>query len=161
VARAQTAIRLDGHDFAFVDVIAPERDAGGIVEVHPQAHFVGFDVNRVHKHGLGPFCKFRISEAQGLAGVYALVVGDSVYYIGQTMDLNKQFNDGFGAIYQSNCYKHRGQPTNCKINHRVLEVSEAGGLVHLYVHPVPPELQQPVKQQLIASYSPPWNDTRG
>jgi D-alanyl-D-alanine dipeptidase len=158
---AQSTIRLGGHDFTFVDVITPERAATGIVEVHPQEHFVEFDINRVHKHGLGPFCKFSISEEQGQGGVYALVVGDSICYIGQTIDLKKQFNDGFGKISRSNCYRDGGQPTNCKINHRVLEVSQAGSRVDLYVCSTPASLQPSVKKQLIASCLPPWNDTLG
>jgi hypothetical protein len=150
---------LGGLDFTFVDIISPERSAGQIVEIHPQEHFVGFDVDRAHKHGLGPFCKFSFSGEEGVSGVYALVVSDSVCYIGQTIDLRRQLND-IGNIYRAKCYKG-GQPTNCKINHRVLEVSQTGRRVVLYAHPTPPSLQPSLKKQLIAGYSPIWNDTSG
>jgi len=40
-------------------------------------------------------------------------------YIGETVDLYKRFNTGYGNISPKNCYQG-GQPTNCKINNLIL-----------------------------------------
>jgi hypothetical protein len=108
----------------------------------------------LHKHGYGAFCKFRISVPRGLIGVYALVVDGLVCYIGECEDLGKRFNTGYGNISPRNCYQG-GQPTNCKINHRVLDVSNTGESVNLYFHST--SSRHLVEKRLITQFSPPWN----
>jgi hypothetical protein len=150
-------ISLEGYDFALMESLAPERDAvGAIREFSPQGRYVKADATALHKHGQGTFCRFRISVPKGMTGVYALVVAGSVCYIGECEDLAKRFNTGYGNISPKNCYVG-GQATNCKINRRVLDVSQAGEQVDLYFHPTSPLLRKPVEKRLVASYMPPWN----
>ncbi len=157
-ASAPLPIRLGGSDFAFVGSLTPERDTSGtIVEFSPQGRYAKADAHALHKHGHGAFCRFCIAVPKGLAGVYALVVDGSVRYIGECEDLGKRFNMGYGTISPKNCYAG-GQPTNCKINRRVLGVSKGGGRVDLYFLPTPLSLRKAVENQLVARCSPPWND---
>lgn len=156
VALAPSVIRLGGLDFEFVEPLTPELDTSGVIrEFIPQERYAKSAIVRLHKHGDGTFCKFRISVPRELVGVYALVVAGSVRYIGECEDLGKRFSSGYGAISPKNCYVG-GRTTNCKINRRVLDVSKAGGRVDLYFHQT--MLRKTVEKQLIASYSPHWND---
>jgi hypothetical protein len=147
--------RIGERDFAFVGSLLPERDAAGaILEFGPQARYERADLVRLHADGAGTFCRFRIGAPNGLAGVYALVVDGSVRYIGECADLRQRFNAGYGTISPKNCYVG-GQPTNCRINRRVLEVAQESGRVDLYFHPTPE--RKAVERQLVARYSPCWN----
>jgi hypothetical protein len=156
VPSAPASIRLGGRDFTFVASLIPDHDASGAVEeFSPQGEYENRDAIPLHKHGHGTFCNFRISVPKGLVGVYALVVAGEVGYIGKCADLRERFGSrGYGTISPRNCYV-KGQPTNCKINRRVLEVSQAGGRVDLYFYRTPE--RQTVEEQLIADCSPPWN----
>lgn len=148
-------IRLGEWDFDFVETLAPALDAaGGIEEFSPQEQYMGKDAVPLHKHGHGTFCSFSIAVLPGREGVYALVVDGSARYIGECEDLRKRFNVGYGHISPRNCYR-RGQSTNCKINHRVLGVSKAGGRVNLYFYQT--TQRHTVEERLIAGCSPPWN----
>lgn len=152
---ATPAIRLHGRDFTFVTRLTPDRDAtGAIKEFSPQARYTKAGSVPLHQHGHGTFCSFRILVPSRLVGVYALVVDGSVRYIGECEDLGKRFNAGYGNISPKNCYRG-GQPTNCKINRRVLDMSKAGGSVDLYFHPTTD--RKTVEKDLIARYTPPWN----
>jgi hypothetical protein len=157
-ALSSSTRRLGGHEFAFVQSLIPKRDASdAIMEFSPHGDYAKADVSRLHKHGHGTFCKFRIVVQQGLerqGGVYALIVDESVCYIGECEDLVRRFNAGFGNIYPRNCYVN-GRSTDCKVNRRVLEASKAGGRVDLYFLPTPE--RKAVEQRLIACYAPPWN----
>ena len=102
---------------------------------------------------LAPF-QFHIRVPKGQVGVYALVVDDVVRYIGECEDLGKRFNAGYGNISPKNCYIG-GQPTNCKINHQVLDIAKSGRHVCLYFHPTAERYV--VERQLIAAYAPRWN----
>lgn len=152
---AALAISLDGHDFGLVASLAPDYDASSTVqEFSPQGRYAKRNVVPLNDYGHGSFCKFRISVPTGLSGVYALVVDGSVRYIGECEDMRKRFNLGYGNISPRNCYRG-GQPTNCKINRRVLDVSKAGGRVGLYFQPTSP--RKAIEKHLIARLSPPWN----
>lgn len=153
---APPVVHLAGYEFTFMAPLNPERDAMGVIrELRPQALYAKRDTVALHYHGSGPFCKFRIDVPARLAGVYALVVDGSIRYIGECEDLAKRFNMGYGTISPRNCYRG-GQATNCKINHHVLDMSTSGGRVNLYFHPT--LMRHQVEKQLIARYSPPWND---
>lgn len=155
-ACASSAIRLGRHEFKFMEFLTPERDtSGAIQELSPQSRYMKCDAVPLHKHGHGTFCKFRISVPAKQAGVYALVANGSVRYIGECEDLGKRVNMGYGNISPRNCYEG-GRRTNCKINHRVLDVCKAGGCVALYFYPTPQ--RHMVEKELIARCSPPWND---
>lgn len=153
VAGPASLMRLRGLDVEFVESLTPDRNASGtIIELNPQARYAGTAL--LHKYGNGTFCKFRVSAPKGLTGVYALVVDEAIRYIGECEDLSRRFNSHYGNISPQDCYKG-GQPTNCKINRRVLEMSKAAGRVDLYFLATPQ--RETVEKQLIAIYSPPWN----
>lgn len=150
------AVRLGDYDFAFMASLAPKRDSvGAIREFSPQGGYAKAGAVPLHRHGRGTFCNFRLAVSKGLYGVYALVVDGSVRYLGECEDLGKRFNAGYANISPKNCYRG-GQPTNCKINRRVLDVTKAGGRVDLYFYPT--SQRKAVEQELIARYAPPWND---
>ena len=150
-----STIKLVGYDFVFVESLIPECDAlGAIRELSPQARYMKSATTPLHKHGHDTFCRFRIAIPSGLMGVYALMKDVAVCYIGECEDLGKRFNMGYGNISPKNCYQG-GQPTNCKINHRVLEVSKAGGRIDLYFHQT--SQRKAVEKLLIVRCSPPWN----
>lgn len=154
-ASAPSLLRLGGYDFTFVATLIPERDVDGAIrEFSPQARYSKSHTVPLHKYGHGTFCRFHITVPQGLAGVYALVVNGTVHYIGECEDLGKRFNMGYGNISPKNCYQG-GQTTNCKINRRVLEISQIGVRLDVYFCPTPQ--RQTVEKHLIAHYSPPWN----
>jgi hypothetical protein len=151
----EQAINLEGFEFELVETLSPVRDGfGKIVERRPQDSFAKRYSAAFNKHGDGEFCKFRIGVPKGLIGVYALVVGGSIRYIGECEDLGKRFDTGYGHISPRNCFIG-GQSTNCKINRYVLELSKADKKVDLYFHKT--EVRIAVEKQLIASLSPPWN----
>lgn len=152
---APSLIRLESYDFAFVAPLMPERETTGFIrEFSPQWQYAKANSVALHKYGQGAFCKFRISVPRGQVGVYALIVNGDVRYIGECEDLGKRFNMGYGNISPKNCYVG-GQPTNCKINRHVLDVSKVGARVDLFFHST---LQRkPIEAQLIAACSPPWN----
>ncbi len=148
-------ITLGGHAFVYKTTLAPERDhAGAIRETRPQEHYAKRDTIRLNRYGHGPFCRFGITVEQGLTGVYALAVDGAVRYIGICEDLARRFNAHYGTISPQDCYVG-GQSTNCKINHRVLDESNAGRRVDLYFYPTPQ--RKALEKHLIALYLPPWN----
>lgn len=154
-AGVQPTINLGGCDFAFVESLAPIREANGIVrEFNPQVRYAKAATTRLNKHGKGSFCEFRVSVSMGLMGVYALLVNGFVRYVGECEDLGRRFNTGYGTISPKNCFVG-GQSTNCKINRRVLDATIAGECVDLYFYPTP--RRKLVEQQILARYSPLWN----
>ena len=149
-------ITLGMFPFALVESLVLDRDqAGTIVEKLPQAQYYKAGLVPLHKHGDGPFCKFRITVPKGMMGVYALQVDGMVRYIGECEDLRKRFSYGYGNISPRNCYKG-GRGTNLKINRKVLEVVRAAGRVDLYFYKTTERKQ--IERQLLDTYSPPWND---
>lgn len=144
--------------FDFVDTISPDRDASGSIhEFSPQQRYAKGNASLLHTYGAGTFCRFRIAAPQtvrGVPGVYALVVGGSVRYIGECMDLYKRFNVGYGNISPRNCYVG-GQMTNCKINQCVLNESKFGRRVDLYFHAT--SQRSAIEKYLITLCAPPWN----
>ncbi len=161
LAITPSVINLGGRDFAFAESLTPERNvSGAIMELNPQAEYAKSGSVPLHKHGRGPFCRFRISVGKGLAGVYALVEAGTVRYIGQCIDLQRQFSVNYGNISPSACYQG-GQITHCKINRQVLNVSSSGGRIDLYFHPTSLPVSSSIKKQLITRYSPSWNGRSG
>ena len=73
-----------------------------------------------HKDGKGPFCRFTIPRDLHAGGVYVLTENDRVVYVGETFDLARRLNTGYGHIYQRNRFKG-GRMTNCRVNHHIYE----------------------------------------
>src|SRR5438128_814836 len=102
---------IGGFEFRYEGVLALKtRPTGTIVEY---SHRLPEDV-RANRYAAGPFCAFSPSGASSEAGVYAIVVGDEVKYIGECIDLNRRFGpNGYGYIAARKCHAD-GQATNCK-----------------------------------------------
>lgn len=152
-------ITLGDRTFKFVASLIPERDESGVIkELCPQVRYAKPKGSELHKHGHGPFCMFHITVPKGMIGVYALVVDRCIHSIGACEDLGRLVNTGYGSISPANCFKG-GQPTNCKLNQRVLAVSKAGGRVDQYFYPYarPKSDRHTLKKQLISEHLPSWN----
>ena len=96
---------IGNYSFRFICHINPERDQTGVVCAFlPQSSYKNFRRLKLHNCGSGPFCRFRIPSNLLLEGVYALVIGESVRYVGECIHLSKRFNMGYGQISPRNCF---------------------------------------------------------
>ena len=131
IDRNSDSIFLCGYEFDYIQDIVPQRDKlGKVIEYAPQNDYTNKDGKRLHYYGSGSFCKFKIA-AVNQPGVYIWVVDNQVIYIGETANLTKRFNTGYGNITGVNCYEG-GQTTNCKMNKVVLNLSKEEKNVKLY-----------------------------
>lgn len=149
-------LRPEGYDFVHVTFIVPERDPRGrLLEFMPQARYrnrLSFPLN---PNGSGPFCKFRVRAAPGLAGVYAVTVDGRVTYLGECEDLAERWGSrGYGSIQPRNCFVG-GQSTNCKVNHLILRAAQAGASVELWFHGTLD--RKAIEAELRRRLKPPWN----
>ena len=129
VSAASDSLTVCGYSFRYVQEIQPECDANGMVkEYYPELE----PGKRLNKNGKPPFCRFSI-DADSLPGVYLWVLGEDIIYIGETENLRRRFNNGYGRIYAYNCYSD-GRSTNCKMNKVVLALAKAGRYVKLYFY---------------------------
>ncbi len=146
---------IGNYSFRFICRINPERDQTGVVCAFlPQSSYKNFRRLKLHNCGSGPFCRFRIPSNLPLEGVYALLIGESVPYVGECIHLSKRFNMGYGQISPRNCFVG-GQPTNCKINRHVLEAAECGKQLGLWF--LETQNRKAVERELIGILNPPWN----
>jgi len=89
---------------------------------------------RPNRHAAGPFCRFELASSHNIEGVYAILVGSDLRYIGECADLARRFGPlGYGHVSSRNCH-HDGQATNCKINSKVLASAKAGQTVTVWFH---------------------------
>ena len=123
-------INLLGHKFEFVQRIVPYCNEQGAIKFYPQDDYENKNTVPLSENGKGAFCRFEI-DAEDVPGVYLWIVDDEIIYIGETKNLRKRFNTGYGNISPRNCYLG-GQSTNCKMNKVVLEYFEAGKQIKLY-----------------------------
>jgi hypothetical protein len=107
--------------FLRICAIDVKRDEEGVpMEYLPQGRYDNQAGHKLNPHGKGPFCQFLLPTLSESAGVYAIVVGEEVVYIGECQNLSERYGPrGYGVIHPRNCYVG-GQSTNCKINARVL-----------------------------------------
>lgn len=153
-------INIGGYEFQFVCDILPETDSRGVVcEIFPQEFYEKKDSLDLHKYGKGPFCRFKIpnswSERQG---VYAILIDDSIVYIGECEDLLDRYNSGYGNISPRNCYVG-GQSTNCKINANILYEIKNGKAIRLFFYETYDRYA--VEDNLIDKLHPAWNSKSG
>lgn len=122
-----------GYEFYFIQQLLPQCDDNGcVIKYHPQKAYDNKNGLALLYHGSGDFCRFSI-KAGNRPGVYLWVVNGEIIYIGETIDLQKRFNTGYGQIAPRNCYAG-GQSTNCKMNKVVLNLFEQGQIVDLYFY---------------------------
>lgn len=149
---------LEGEGLAYVGPITIERDSSGVpVEYLPQERYENRDGLRLNRHGKGPFCRFDIPKLVEDAGVYSITVDNSVVYIGECQNFRERYGPrGYGVIHPRNCFDG-GQPTNCKINARVLEATLRGSIPVLWFVSEAATSRKHVEAELIARYLPSWN----
>lgn len=147
---------LYGVHFQLVCEIKPACDSTGqILTDLPQARYSKASASRLHRYGSGEFCRFRIPAGWNIPGVYAILVDSHLKYIGECRDLTFRFNAGYGQISPKNCYVG-GRQTNCRINTLILEATQAGSTINLYLHPAS-DHRELESQILNRCDRPPWN----
>ncbi|WP_062584619.1 hypothetical protein [Rhizobium sp. Leaf311] len=99
----------------------------------PQERYAKRELYPLNKYGAGPFCKFRIPATFAHSGVYAIMAGDEIRYIGETNNLSRRYNMGYGTISPKNCYKG-GQETNVRMNNLIYQSALAGEVLSLWFH---------------------------
>jgi len=148
-------MKIGTYEFNRICNIEPEQNSGGLVSQYmPQSRYKNKNRLPLNRYGKGPFCKFRIPNCYPVSGVYAIVVGDKVKYIGECFNLSLRYNMGYGIISPRNCFKG-GQETNCRVNNLVYEAASAGLKISLWF------LQtgdyKAVESKLRATMEPEWN----
>ena len=156
IFRNEDLVEIEGIQFHYVQELNPDRDpTGQIKQFMPQTRYTKHATSKINPYGKGPFCKFSInSEWAGRSGVYALISGKELLYIGECVDLRKRYNMGYGNISPKNCFRG-GQPTNCKINTMVISEYTKGNKVALYFHETGEH--KLVESRLLISLKPPYN----
>ena len=61
------------------------------------------------------------------------MLDNEILYVGRTKNLAQRFNNGYGKISASNCYKG-GTITNCRLNKALLNLYEQGKIIGLYFY---------------------------
>lgn len=144
-----------GYAFTWVCIIQPDVDPQGqLLRFRPQARYARASSSRLNKHGSGPFCHFSIPATIREEGVYIIARGDQPMYVGLCDNLSARFNAGYGNISPKHCYEG-GQPTNCKVNTKILQEALFGNMLQLWFFRTVNKTL--VEQQLIQQIKPPWN----
>lgn len=149
-------MRLSDIEFEWVADVDPDRDANGRpIELMPQARYKRASSTPLNPHGSGPFCRFKVQGLPRSPGVYALLVGGRVTYVGKGQNLEERWGPrGYATISPRNCFVG-GQSTNCKVNNRILQAAQRGVSISLWVHPT--ANPGPVEAFVIRELDPPWN----
>lgn len=130
---AGPVFQVCGYPFRFLQQLIPETEKGFVKEYYPQANYQNTENLPLLRYGAGAFCHFSI-QAPPIAGVYLWVDRGQIIYIGETANLEKRFNMGYGNISPRNCFSG-GQSTNCKMNKVVMESYRQGHPIDLYFYP--------------------------
>ena len=132
---------------------------GSILEIFPQSRYENKRNLPLNKYGEGPFCKFTINRKySGKTGVYVILVDNDIHYIGECEDFFKRFGMGYGNISPKNCFQG-GQPTNCRINSKILSVFKLRKIIKLYFFATKDRFR--IEHELITILNPKWNKTSG
>jgi hypothetical protein len=146
---------VEGYRFERVTDLAPVRMMDGTVRSFmPQSQYANEYGLLLNKYGTGPFCKFTAPQSYQKGGVYLLVVGSDIRYVGECANLSARFNNGYGNISPRNCYKG-GQETNCRINNLIYTSSIEGETLSLFFYETAD--YKSVEAQLRAVLCAPWN----
>ncbi len=148
-------MNIDRTEFQFVCNLEPEVGPDGTaVSLMPQPHYKNANNLLLNTYGAGPFCKFRIPRQFTTSGVYALVIGGSIKYIGECVNLSSRYNSGYGNISPRNCFKG-GQETNCRLNNRIYKEVHLGRQVELWFHAT--REHKKLEKCLLAASDYEWN----
>ena len=150
------SLNLINYSFTLIQEVIPEHNTKGQIRQYmPHVLYSKRQTSKLHKYGMGPFCRFSISRTWcGISGVYALYNNHHLLYIGQCKDFAQRFNMGYGIISPRNCYVG-GQVTNCKINAMILKEYLDGKKIYLYFYETID--YERVEQKLINGLNPPYN----
>jgi hypothetical protein len=149
------ALRLGSYDFYRACLIEPEREGDGSVkEFMPQSGYRNSGGLPLNRYGAGPFCRFRIPRHVSAPGVYAILVGGEVRYLGECANLAVRYNVGYGSISPRNCFKN-GQETNCRVNNLLLHAAKAKSEISLWFCQT--ENYKAAEKALLQTFSPLWN----
>lgn len=128
------SMKIGNYEFSYIQTIKPITENNGkIYKYKPQDMYNNKKGLELHKLGNGEFCKFKLEKAGNDSGVYAWVINgeNKPIYIGETNNLKKRFNMGYGNISPRNCFTG-GQFTNCKMNKVVLDYYNKGISIDIY-----------------------------
>jgi hypothetical protein len=148
-------MKIGEREFVRIGDLEPQRNADGSVrEYLPQARYDNRRALPLHRYGNGPFCKFVVPRQFRNSGVYVIAEGHAPLYVGETDNLSKRFNMGYGNISPKNCFRG-GQQTNCRLNNLVFAAALAGRKLTLWFHATPE--YKALEAALRASLKPTWN----
>lgn len=150
--------RLESERFAYFGPIIVERDSSGLpVEYLPQSSYDNRNGLPLNRHGQGPFCRFDLPKLTEGPGVYAISIDDAVVYIGECQNFRDRYGPrGYGVIHPRNCFVG-GQPTNCKVNARVLEATLRNSIPDLWFKAESVRSRKLVEAELVSLIQPKWN----
>lgn len=153
-----STLELLGQPFVLVGIIQPKTEKDGTPCIYmPKERYPKAKQKPLHSHGEGPFCRFNVDGLPDTSGIYAVTLTGRLTYVGIAKKSLKQRwgPQGYALISPVNCYEG-GQPTNCKVNHAILEAVWRKQVVELWIR----EMDEPrsLETQLIRELSPPWND---
>lgn len=130
------------YDFRFLGSINPRFDAGNIQTVSIKGT---------------NYCFFSVSFPEK-EGIYLWILNNEIQYIGNSVNINKQFNTGFGKISKRNC-ENDGQSTNCRLNNAVYSEFLHKNKFDIYFCEI--ENSKSCKKLLVSQYSTKYNIKRG
>ncbi|TPM99524.1 hypothetical protein [Mesorhizobium sp. B2-1-3A] len=146
---------IGGYTFVHVCNIEAMRSSDGdVLTLLPQNRYEKRHTYPLNRYGAGPFCKFKIPTTYTNPGVYALTVGDEIRYIGETNNLSRRYNMGYGNISPKNCYKG-GQETNVRLNNLILQAALKDEALSLWFHETAE--YKAVEVELRLAYRTLWN----
>ena len=131
-------------EFLFLGSINPkiDEDSGTILSV---------EINNKN------YCFFNVSFPQK-EGIYLWTLNNEIEYIGNSINIYKQFNIGFGHISKRNC-ENDEQSTNCRINNAVYLEFLNNNRFHIYFCEI--EKSKKWKKLLLDQHSTKYNKKRG
>jgi hypothetical protein len=89
-----------------------------------------------------------------VSGVYAIVIGKKVKYIGECSNLSVRYNTGYGIISPRKCFKG-GQETNCRINKLICRAAKTNHKISLWF--LKTKNYKAIEKQLRTYIEPEWN----
>lgn len=114
-----------------------------------------FYLRFLNEYGDSTHCDFSMAEPLESKGLYCLVTGGVVRYIGRSHDpFEKRINQGYGHLSPKNCYRD-GQATNCHLNSLI---AEHWAQITFYVCPLENDDEiDALERALVRQLRPEWN----
>tara|TARA_B100000676_G_scaffold8612_1_gene7902 strand:+ start:5918 stop:6280 length:363 start_codon:yes stop_codon:yes gene_type:complete len=97
---------------------------------------------------------FRVQNEWKKAGVYVIVVDGGIEYVGQTMNIQRRINDGYGNICPAN-FGINGRRTNVAVNAKIVEARSNGKQVEIFFGEI--ENREEIEKIMINQIHPAWN----